>query len=273
MKQKAPNPLRHKSQSENNPVKLERLSKILAHRGVCSRREAEVLIAKGWVKVNGEVISTQGVKFPVECDIEIAPQAKESLKAQLTIALNKPIGYVSTQPEKSYREALELITLKNRDPKDNQNPLKLSQKDLKGLSVVGRLDIDSKGLLLFTQSGKLAKAIIGPQSEVEKEYLVRVEGAITEAKLKKLRQGLTLDSKPLKRAKICQLEDQVLQFILKEGKKRQIRRMCELVDLKVTSLKRVRIGNLSLGPLPSGRWRVISDTQSIIKTTTKKKAR
>lgn len=267
MKNKAPNNKTPgpKSQGENSTVKVERLSKILAHRGVCSRREAEDLIAKGWVKVNGDVITTQGVKFPPECEIELAPEAQESLKTKLTIALNKPVGYVSTQAEKGYREAIELIKAKNRDSRDNEGPPRLTQANLKGLSVVGRLDIDSKGLLLFTQSGTLAKAIIGPQSEVEKEYLVRVEGTVTEAKLQKLRQGLILDAQPLKKAKVSQLDEHLLQLILREGKKRQIRRMCDLVDLKVTSLKRVRIGNLKLGPLPQGRWRVISDTDSILK--------
>lgn len=96
---------------------------------------------------------------------------------------------------------------------------------------------------------------------MEKEYIVRVEGTINQGVIHKLRLGLYLDGKRLKRAEIDLLQPQVLRFILKEGKKRQIRRMCELVGLKVTSLKRVRIGNVNLGDLPIGRWRYLSNRE------------
>src|SRR5262249_2015291 len=108
----------------------------------------------------------------------------------------------------------------------------------------------------------IAKQLIGENSNMQKEYLVRVEGLITEEKIARLSYGLSLDDKKLKPAKIKRLETQLLQFILTEGKKRQIRRMCELVGLQVISLKRVRIGKITLGDLPEGKWRVLEDSES-----------
>src|SRR5690606_18371584 len=116
-----------------------------------------------------------------------------------------------------------------------------------GFAPAGRLDIDSTGLLILTQNGKLAKSIISPDSLIEKEYIVKVEGRITKEKIETLRFGLKLDGKALKKAKVEQIGKDTLNFILVEGKKRQIRRMCELVDLKVTALKRIRIGKIELG--------------------------
>lgn len=125
------------------------------------------------------------------------------------------------------------------------------------------MDIDSQGLLLFTQDGRIAKKIIGEDSNIEKEYLVRVEGKLPADKLKLLNHGLSLDGKALKPAKVEWLNEDQLRFVLKEGKKRQIRRMCELVGLKVTGLKRVRVGNLKLGKLPEGQWRFVEEEESI----------
>ena len=129
--------------------------------------------------------------------------------------------------------------------------------------MAGRLDIDSQGLLLFTQDGRLAKKLIGENSEIEKEYLVRFNGNLSEAKLKKLRSGLELDGKLLKEASVESINADQLRFVLKEGKKRQIRRMMELVDLQVTGLKRVRIGNLRLSKLPEGKWRFVEPQEDI----------
>jgi 23S rRNA pseudouridine2604 synthase len=139
----------------------------------------------------------------------------------------------------------------------------LRPESLKGLAVAGRLDIDSQGLLLFTQDGRLAKKIIGAESRAEKEYIVRVMGALPEAGLRLLRHGLELDGKPLKPAQVEWLNDDQLRFILREGRKRQIRRMCDLVGLKVVGLKRVRIGNLRLGNLPEGKWRFLESGETV----------
>jgi 23S rRNA pseudouridine2604 synthase len=128
---------------------------------------------------------------------------------------------------------------------------------LKGLAPAGRLDIDSTGLLVLTQDGRIAKKLIGENSGIEKEYLVRVEGRLTAEGLAKLNFGLSLDDSPLKRADVKWQNDDQLRFVLREGKKRQIRRMCELVGLKVTGLKRVRIGKVLLGDLTQGQWRYL----------------
>ena len=132
-----------------------------------------------------------------------------------------------------------------------------------GLAPAGRLDIDSTGLLILTQNVQLAKKVISPDSPVEKEYIVYVKGEITDDKVKKLCFGLSLDGRKLKRAKVTQEGKNKLRFILKEGRKRQIRRMCDQVDLKVTSLKRIRIGNLKLGKLPPGQWRLMKHNERV----------
>ena len=132
---------------------------------------------------------------------------------------------------------------------------------MRGIAVAGRLDIDSTGLLVLTQDGRVARHLIGETSDVEKEYLVRVSGKLTEHGLSLLNLGLSLDGKALKPAVVRWQNDDQLQFILKEGKKRQIRRMCELVGLKVLGLKRVRIGNVRLGDLPAGQWRYLRQNE------------
>ena len=129
------------------------------------------------------------------------------------------------------------------------------------LPPIGRLDEDSRGLLLLSSDGVVAKAVIGPQSDLDKEYLVVVEGAVTEARLSRLRHGLELDGRQLKPARVTQIEPQRLRFILREGRNRQIRRMCEMVGLEVVDLHRIRIGPLSLGDLPEGRWRHLTPAE------------
>lgn len=224
-----------------------RLSKLLSQRGICSRRDADRHIEKGHVRVDGTIVDTLGTKVDPNAKVEILTREQP-----ITILLHKPIGFVSTQPEKGYRAAIELI-----EPKNQFGDQKVSISRFKMLSVAGRLDIDSKGLLVLTQDGVIAKQIIGENSEMEKEYLVRFEGKLSDEKIERLRYGLSLDGKPLKRAKVSLLQPNVLQFILKEGKKRQIRRMCELVGLRVTGLKRVRVGSIKLGNLPEGKWRIL----------------
>jgi 23S rRNA pseudouridine2604 synthase len=135
------------------------------------------------------------------------------------------------------------------------------------LVPAGRLDIDSVGLLVLTQDGRVAKQLIGENSTIEKEYIVRVANAdgtpqtLSAEGLRLLNFGLSLDGKPLQRARVSWLNDDELRFILKEGKKRQIRRMCEAVGLKVLRLKRVRIGGISLGELPLGQWRYLGENE------------
>ena len=237
-----------------------RLSKLMAQRGVCSRREADVFIEQGMVSVNGVIIDQLGAKVAPDAEITLAPQAVRKQKELITIILNKPVGYVSAQPEPGYAPAIKLITVANQFGKGNK---RLMPEHLKGLAVAGRLDIDSQGLLLFTQDGRLAKKIIGEESRVEKEYIVRVRGLLSDDGLQLLRGGLALDGKPLKPAQVEWINRDQLRFVLREGRKRQIRRMCDLVGLKVVGLKRVRVGKIRLGDLPEGKWRFLETDESV----------
>lgn len=238
----------------------QRLNKVMAHRGLCSRREADELIAAGLVKVDGELVSQQGTKVLLNAKIEILPRAQKWLNDQVTILINKPIGYVSSQPEDGYKAAVELITAANLEEGSDK---KFEFSHLKGLAPAGRLDIDSQGLLVMTQNGVIAKILIGEDSEVEKEYLVRVEGDLSREDLQSLRDGsIVIEGRRLRPAHVEWINEDQLRFVLKEGMKRQIRKMCEYVGLRVLGLKRVRIGKVNLGNLPEGQWRYLRPDES-----------
>jgi 23S rRNA pseudouridine2604 synthase len=228
--------------------------------GLCSRREAETWITNGWVKVDGQLIDTLGVRVSPDAHIEIDRAAREHQSEQVTILLHKPVGYVSGQAEDGYEPAVVLIRPENRWSAD-PSPLRFQSGHLRGLAPAGRLDIDSTGLLVLTQDGRIAKQLIGQDSSVEKEYLVRVEGTLSEEGLQRLQHGLMLDGHTLKPARVSWQNDHQLRFVLREGRKRQIRRMCELVGLFVTGLKRVRSGNVPLGGLPVGKWRYLGPAE------------
>ncbi len=232
----------------------------MANRGMCSRREADRYIERGLVYVDGEQVSELGTKILPDAEVELNEEGLKRQSTQVTILLNKPIGYVSSQPEHNHQEAVELIEKQTRWRQD-QSPRRFHSTQLKGLVPAGRLDIESVGLLVLTQDGRVARRIIGENSEVDKEYLVRVTGTLTDEGLKLLNHGLELDDKPLKPAKVSWQNEDQLKFILHEGKKRQIRRMCELVGLKVVGLKRIRIGKVVLGNLPTGQWRYLRDDE------------
>jgi 23S rRNA pseudouridine2604 synthase len=224
--------------------------------GLCSRREADEWIENGWVKVDGKVVATLGVRVARDAKIEVDPAASRHQSELVTILLNKPVGYVSGQPEDGHEPAMVLIKPENHW-EDDPSPTKFVHGHLRGLAPAGRLDIDSTGLLVFTQDGRVAKRLIGADSEVEKEYLVRVQGTLTEDQLKLLRHGMQLDGVKLKPAQVSWANEDQLRFALREGRKRQIRRMCEMVGLVVTGLKRVRTGGVPLGKLPPGQWRYL----------------
>jgi 23S rRNA pseudouridine2604 synthase len=224
--------------------------------GLCSRREAERWITNGWVKVDGQVVDTLGVRVAPEARIEIDDAAREHQSGQVTFLLHKPVGYVSGQAEEGYEPAIVLIRPENRWAAD-PSPIRFEPGHLRGLAPAGRLDIDSTGLLVLTQDGRIAKQLIGEESSVEKEYLVRVEGTLAPDGLERLRHGLTLDGVKLRPAQVSWQNEHQLRFVLRQGRKRQIRRMCELVGLFVTGLKRVRSGNVPLGGLPLGKWRYL----------------
>lgn len=239
---------------------LVRLSKVMSERGLCSRREADDLIAKGLVKVDGVIVSQLGTKVPPSATIEVVGRGQKTLDEKVTVLINKPKGYVSSQPEKGYRAAVELVTRANQDAGDKQP---FHPRMLRGLAPAGRLDIDSQGLLVMTQDGVIAKKLIGENSDVEKEYIVRVTGHLSESGLRKLNDGsLIIEGRKLRPAQVAWINEDQLRFILKEGMKRQIRKMCEAVGLKVIGLKRVRIGKITLGKLKEGQWRLLRRGES-----------
>ncbi|NDD64533.1 MAG: rRNA pseudouridine synthase [Acidobacteria bacterium] len=238
-----------------------RLSKLMAQRGLCSRREADEYIAAGLVQVDGTVISELGTRVSPESEVVLLPQARRRQSSLVTILLNKPVGFVSSQPEPGYRPAISLITPENQAGDCRRS---LRREHWSGLAVAGRLDIDSQGLLIFTQDGRLARMIIGEERVLEKEYLVRIDGEATPERLRLLRHGLVLDGRPLLPARVERLNQDQLRFVLREGRKRQIRRMCELVGLEVIGLKRVRVGRVRLGQLPEGKWRFLEPGESFV---------
>ncbi|MBB4082611.1 pseudouridine synthase [Brevundimonas lenta] len=229
-----------------------RINKWLGQSGVCSRREADALIADGLVSVDGEVVTDAGRKLEAGQTLTLSDKATATLAAGVTIMVHKPVGYVSGQPEPDKRPAVRLITENNRVG-EGEVPA-----DEVSLPPIGRLDEDSRGLLLLSSDGVVAKAVIGPESDLDKEYLVRVTGDITEKKLKVLRHGLMLDGRQLKPAYVSRMESFRLKFILREGRNRQIRRMCEMVGLEVIDLIRIRIGPIKLDNLPEGKWRMLT---------------
>jgi 23S rRNA pseudouridine2604 synthase len=237
-----------------------RISKLMAERGMCSRREADSYIERGWVKVDG-VVATLGERATAAQVITFYKNVASQQSARVTILINKPMAYVSGQAEDGYIPAVALIVAANRSRTD-RSPIQFDRSQLRGLAVAGRLDIDSTGLLVLTQDGRVARTLIGEDSEIEKEYLVRVQGKLRPGALELLNEGLSLDGKRLKRALVEWQNDDQLRFVLREGKKRQIRRMCELVGLTVLGLKRVRIGRVMLADLPVGQWRYLGQHES-----------
>jgi 23S rRNA pseudouridine2604 synthase len=233
-----------------------RLSKRMSELGLCSRREADDWIENGWVTVDGVLVTVLGTRVSPDARIEIDRAAEQHQSEQVTILLNKPIGYVSGQAEDGHQPASVLIKPENRW-RDDPAPIRFRPSHLRGLAPAGRLDIDSTGLLVFTQDGRVARHLIGRDSTVEKEYLVRFEGPLNESALRLLQHGLELDGVKLKPARVSRQNEDQLRFVLREGRKRQIRRMCELVGLAVTGLKRVRSGSVPLGALPVGQWRYL----------------
>lgn len=227
----------------------QRVNKWLANEGVCSRREAEELIGQGLVTIDGEQVTDPGRKILPGQTLQLEQSAD---KRQISVVINKPVGFVSAHPESGQVPAARLLTQDNLVGATSNMPTRNTR-----LAPLGRLDQDSRGLLLLSEDGVLARALVGEHSKLDKEYLVRVDGQITDQKLALLRHGLSLDNRKLKPAKITQMEPQRIRFILNEGRNRQIRRMCELVELEVTDLLRIRIGPLKLAELQEGRWRAL----------------
>lgn len=238
---------------QNEP---QRVNRWLAQNGVCSRREAETLIARGLISIDGATVTDPGRKIETGQTLTLSDAAGSGLGAALTVILHKPAGVVSAQPEAGQIPAARLLTRASLVG----DSLVIPDRDTR-LAPVGRLDMDSRGLLILSEDGVVAKAVIGPAAELEKEYRVAVIGQITDRNLALLRQGLELDGRQLKPAEVTVIAEQRLRVVLREGRNRQIRRMCDLVGLKVVDLFRVRVGPILLGDLPERRWRVLSPNE------------
>ncbi len=228
---------------------MERVQKILSGRGLLSRRKAEQYIRAGRITVNGVDAVLGQMADPAVDDIRIdgAPIPKEQKPVYLM--LNKPRGYVSTiSDEQGRRNVAELV----KDCGTRVYP-------------VGRLDLNSEGLLFMTNDGDLTQRLTHPSHEVEKEYLVRVTGPV-ETAIPMLRQGMTVNGVHYLPAKVHRLPSKekgscLLSFTIHQGKNRQVRRMCAAVGLTVHRLRRVREGALSLGELPLGKWRYLTQDE------------
>ena len=235
----------------------------MTERGLCSRREADEWIEAGWVRIDGQM-AVLGQRAAPDVHITIDPRASTEQAQRMTVLLHKPIGVVSGQAEDGYEPAITLVKPANRWAGDESGVV-FHPGHLRHLAAAGRLDIDSTGLLVFTQDGRIAKRLIGDETRVEKEYLVRVqhlhEGPVPDAAIDRLRHGLVLDEVKLRPAQVSWQNEDQLRIVLREGRKRQIRRMCELVGLAVLGLKRVRIGSVVLGKLPAGQWRYLREDE------------
>ena len=263
----SPSPSPSPSPTPDDAQQGVRLSKLMSERGLASRREADVWIEAGWVSVDGRVVDALGTRVALDAHIEIDAQAKQQQTERVTILINKPIGYVSGQAEDGHEPAISLIRAETRWNEDKGKQV-FQRGQLRKLAPAGRLDIDSTGLLVLTQDGRIAKWLIGDESPVEKEYLVRVralqhpdvedvQALVPPEDIQAMRHGMSLDGQALRPAQVSWQNEQQLRVVLREGRKRQIRRMCELIGLKVIGLKRVRIGSVVLGKLPLGQWRYL----------------
>lgn len=237
-----------------------RLSKLMAQRGLCSRREADDWIERGLILVDGVPVTQLGTKILPSQTITLAAAARRQQQQLATILLNKPVGYVSGQPEKDYVPAVTLINAESQLVGGDGR--RFDRRDLRGLAPAGRLDIDSRGLLVFTQDGRIAKRLTSADGETEKEYVVSIEGEAGIDVLRRLRHGIVLDGRPLRPCEVEPSGVGRLRFVLHEGRHRQIRRMCEDVGLKVRSLLRVRIGRLRMFDLPEGAWRYLQPDET-----------
>jgi 23S rRNA pseudouridine2605 synthase/23S rRNA pseudouridine2604 synthase len=215
-----------------------RLQKFLSRAGICSRRKGEEYIKAGWVKVNGKIVTELGVKVDPERDaVEVDRDAIRSDTAPIYIALNKPRGYVSSCRQQNEQIVLDLLDISDR------------------VYPIGRLDKDSTGLLLLTNDGHLHHRLSHPSFNHEKEYEVTVAKPLPEGALRKLAEGLPMMGTRTRPARVKRISTRRFRIVLREGKNRQIRRMVRKVGNQVTHLKRIRIANIKLGNLPSGRWR------------------
>lgn len=220
---------------------MERLQKIIARAGICSRREAEKLILAGKVSVDGKIICELGAKAELNQKIRVDGKLLTLDVEKIYIMLNKPRGYVSTtKDERGRKTILELIDISER------------------IYPIGRLDLNSEGLILLTNDGELTTALIHPRFEVKKTYRTKISGVLTEEKLDLLRAGIELDDGLTAPAEIYMLDKDLVEITIHEGRNRQVRRMFSAIGCDVKRLRRIKFANLTLDGLKVGKWRELT---------------
>ncbi len=220
---------------------MERLQKIISRAGVCSRREAEKLILAGKVSVDGKIIRELGTKAELNQKIRVDGKLLTLDAEKIYIMLNKPRGYVSTaKDERGRKTILELIDIPER------------------IYPIGRLDLNSEGLILLTNDGELTNALIHPRFEVKKTYRAKISGVLTEEKLDLLRAGIELDDGLTAPAEIYMLDKDLVEITIHEGRNRQVRRMFSAIGCDVKRLRRIKFANLTLDGLKVGKWRKLT---------------
>ncbi|WP_084691788.1 pseudouridine synthase [Desulfobacter vibrioformis] len=225
-----------------------RLQKILAHCGVCSRRKAETLILDGRVTVNGSVVNSLGTRGdPAKDRICVDGKSVQFNKnedvSHTYIAVNKPKGVVTTCAQKNAKIILDLVPVKKR------------------VYPVGRLDKDSVGLVLLTDDGDLHNRLSHPSHDHEKEYLVFTVQPVSDPDLSAMAQGMVIDGKKTRQARVCRVSENGFKIVLKQGLNRQIRKMVGKTGNQVAMLKRIRMANIHLGSLPPGKWRYLTEKE------------
>ena len=228
-----------------------RLNKYIASSGVCSRRKADELIEAKKVKVNGNLVEDFGMQIDEKKDVVIVYDKRIRLEnKKIYLMLNKPVGYVTTNDEQLGRKCTNDLIHENER-----------------VFPIGRLDMDSEGLLLFTNDGEFSNSLMHPSKKVEKVYIAKLNRKINDEKIEMLKNGVDIGDYVTKPAKVQRIASNVVKITISEGKNRQVRRMCDAVGLKVIKLQRVQIGNLELGTLPVGKYRHLTkqEVRSIIK--------
>ena len=232
----------------------ERIQKIIARSGLCSRRAAEELIRQGKVKLNGQVVVELGTKVVAgEVKLTVNDKPLSKTEQKIYLLLNKPVGFVTTMKDTHDRP---IVTSLLKGVRERVFP-------------VGRLDFDTSGALIFTNDGELAQKIQHPKFEINKTYLATVKGQPSATALQRLRDGVMVEGRKTYPAQIKMVKDKgdsvIIEVVIHEGRKRQVRKMMTAIGHPVLALSRIAYGNLALGPLKSGSFRYLSkqDLQTI----------
>lgn len=223
---------------------MTRINKYIAESGLCSRRKAEELITNKKVKLNGKIVESLSTKVDDSDIVEVDGEMIKKENRKIYIMLNKPRGYITTSKEQFGRKCvLDLIDCKER------------------IFPIGRLDMDTEGLLLLTNDGEFANNIIHPKNEIVKVYIVIYLGMVSDVQIERLRRGVDIGGYITKPADVEKCGKNKLRISIKEGKNRQVRKMCNAVGINLSFLKRIQVGSIKLGNLKIGEYRMLNDSE------------